>query len=232
MATERLAKDGVAHREPARDVGIRGLERLVLDRQEGAVYAWLRVAHGQGREPCRLRGGRAVPREREAVVGLGLDLLGQLLGWGVVVEHGVCAQGLEVVEVVGRGGGEDGETGEFGELDAQDPGCGAPSVDQDGLGCGQWACWEGKFEKLVQPLTNGRDADPESGGLLEADIVWNFELYITVRDSVVSEGTALSVITIAMMLEPFFLVKCTPSSFGYCLFWSYGAFLICNEPTK
>lgn len=114
---------------------------------------------------------------------------------------------------MGRGGGEDGEAGEFGELDAQDPGCGAPSVDQDGLGCGQWVCWERKLEKLVQPLTNGSDADPEGGSLLEADIVWNFQLDITVRDEVVSEGTALSVITIAMKLEPS-LGKSMPSTVG------------------
>lgn len=132
---------------------------------------------------------------------------------------------------MGRGGGEDGEAGEFGELDAQDPRCGAPSVDQDGLGCGQRVCWERQLEELVQPLANSRDADPESGSLLEADIVWNFQLYITVRDGVVSEGTALSVITIAMMLNLPFGTK-NAEHFGYCLFWSYGALPICNEVTN
>lgn len=198
VAAERLAKDRVAHGKPARDLGVHGLERLVLDGQEGAVGARLGVAHGQGAEPGRLLGGRAVPREREAVAGLGLDLPRQLLDGRVVVEHGVRAQGPEVVKVARRGGGEDGEPGELGELDAQDPGRGAPPVDEDGLGRGQRAVWLGQLQELVETLPDGRDADTEGGGLLEADIVRDLQLYVSDFEDVVSEGTPFTIIPIAM----------------------------------
>ena len=86
----------------------------------------------------------------------------------VVIVAGGAAEGFAEGKGCRRGGGDDAVIGEGGELDGEGACCGAAAVDEDvrSIVLSLSVCvlrggqgWKREFQRLVETLTDSRDAD-------------------------------------------------------------------------
>lgn len=165
----------------------------------------------------RLALGNAIKHLRQPVLGVLPDLLPAVRV--VVVEGLARAERLDEGEVARRAGREDLAAGVDGVLDGEAAGRGTAAVDEEG-DVGFARAREGQAQALVEALSDGEDADAESGGFFVGGVLGDFDLRVTFRDAVFREAAILRLDGVDAVREACYAVALLPwlCDFGSDLF--------------